>query len=134
MGILLQAYTGQQGHKVWFLFNGLQAIPLLAALLLAFQYSLLGPVLNLLLLAFAQNKVQGMAQFKIYNLLAILPVLVFFLSFWWVRVLYLIPTYWSYQSIALLAEGNWILPLLIGYLVYALVIAGLLVLLRKKNF
>lgn len=113
--------------------SGLIVADLLPALLLALQYSLLGPTLSLLLLTFAQNKVQGMAQFKVYNLLAILPALVYFLPQWWAHLLAFIPTYWSFRSIGMLPQEGWLMPLTIGFGVYALLLSCLLVMLQKRS-
>ena len=113
--------------------SDLVSVSLLPAVLLSLQYCMLAPCLSLLVLTFARNKVEGMAQFKVYNVLAILPALVYFLPYQWLQLLGIIPTYWSYRSIAHLPDGAWGIPLLIGFFLYAAVIGLLLVLIKKRS-
>ncbi len=68
-------------------------------LLVAIQYSLLAPLLSLLMGVFASNKMEGLAQIKIFNLLLNLPILIYFLPYKALHATALLPTYWSFRSI-----------------------------------
>ena len=104
-------------------------------MLLAVQYALLAPLLALLVATFAQNKVEGLAQFKLYNFMLNLPVLIYFLPYEILHGLAVIPTYWTFRSVeALHADGNFWLFYGIGTLVYGGVLAGLVRLFEKRVF
>lgn len=77
--------------------NGLVHLSLPAALLLAVQYSLVAPLIVLLVGTFAQNKIEGMAFFKGVDLLLLLPILSFFLPGWYGYLFAWVPTYWTFQ-------------------------------------
>ena len=95
--------------------------------LLAFQYALLAPLLTLLLATFAQNKVEGLAHFKVYSFLANLPILIYFLDHSALHALAVIPTYWSFRSVeAAQEESSFFLFCAIGTLYY-LVGLGMLI-------
>lgn len=103
--------------------------------LIAFQYSLLAPLLSLLLAVFAQNKVEGLAQFKIYNLIVNLPILIYFLDFSGLHALAMIPTYWSFRCIETMEAGsNFIVFFLIGTCLYFLYLAILVKIFERKVF
>ena len=103
--------------------------------LLAVQYALLAPLLALLVATFAQNKVEGLAQFKLYNFMLNLPVLIYFLPYEILHGLAVIPTYWTFRSLeALHADGNFWLFYGIGTLVYGGVLAGLVRVFEQRVF
>lgn len=104
-------------------------------ILVAFQYGLLAPLLALLLAVFANNKVEGLAQFKIYNLVVNLPILIYFLDFKGLHALAIIPTYWSFRCIETMEEGgNFIILFLIGSCLYFLYLAVLVKIFERKVF
>ena len=104
-------------------------------LLTAFQYALLAPVLTLALATFAQNKVEGLAQFKVYNFVAMLPVLIYFLPFRALHALALVPTYWTFRSVeAAYTGGNFFLFIGIGFIAYLIALAGLLRIFERQVF
>lgn len=74
--------------------------------LTALQYALLVPVLTLALATFARNKVEGLAQFKVYNLVVMLPLLLYFLPLRPLHVLAVVPTYWTFRSIEAIHTGD----------------------------
>jgi ABC-type multidrug transport system permease subunit len=79
--------------------GGVARLPFYAEVLLSLQFSLVAPLLALSLGAFAANKIEGLAQMKIFNLLLILPGLIYFLPFRLLHLLALIPTYWSFRTL-----------------------------------
>ncbi len=104
-------------------------------LLLAGQYALLAPLLALLVATFAQNKVEGLAQFKLYNFALNLPALIYFLPHKLLHALAVIPTYWTFRSVeALHADGSFWFFYGIGTLVYGGVLVGLVWMFEKRVF
>ncbi len=104
-------------------------------ILLAIQFSFLAPLLALAVAVFASNKVEGLAQFKIYNLLITLPLIIYFLDFKALHVLAILPSYWTFRSIEMLESGGsfWMFHL-IGWLVYWVLIFILVRRFEKKVF
>ena len=87
--------------------GGVVQLPLWMCLLCALQFSLLAPLLSLLMGVLAKNKIEGMAQMKIFNLVLNLPALIYFLPYKGLHATAILPTYWSFRSIeAGLAEEN----------------------------
>ncbi len=79
-------------------------------LLLAFHFSLLAPLTSVAIAGLASNRIEGLAQTKVVNILAMIPGLVFFLPYKILHVLALIPTYWSMQTMqaaAIDSPGFW---------------------------
>ena len=115
--------------------TGLSALPgptlPAAALLLA----LLTPLVALVLAGFARNKVEGLAIFKVLNLVLLLPVASLFLNSAARYALSIVPVYWTYQFIDGVNNGT----LAAGYGLVALafhlaVIAGLYRWFKRKIF
>lgn len=103
--------------------------------LVSFQYGVLAPILALLLAVFAKNKVEGLAQFKIYNLVINLPILIYFLDFKSLHSLAFIPTYWSFRCIeAMAVGGNFTIFFLIGLCLYFLYLAVLIRIFERRIF
>ena len=99
------------------------------------QYALLAPVFTLALATFAQNKVEGLAQFKVYNFVAMLPVLIYFLPFRVLHALAIIPTYWTFRSVeAAHTGGNFFLFAGIGLVMYAVAVGGLVRVFERRVF
>ena len=104
-------------------------------LLVAFQYALLAPLLTLALATFAQNKVEGLAQFKIYNFVAMLPALIYFLPIRALHVLAIVPTYWTFRSVeAIHSDGSFFLFISIGFVGYLIVLGGLVRIFEQRVF
>jgi len=120
-------------------FGKLVIMPLGVALLVALQYSLLAPILTMLLAVLAKNKVEGLAHFKVYNLLVLAPILVYFIDVPWLHALALLPTYWAFKGIDTFWQAGgytpafW-QPFLIGMAVFAGALALLIRLMEKKLF
>jgi fluoroquinolone transport system permease protein len=95
-------------------------VPLVKELLLAFHFSLAAPFIALLLGAFAQNRIEGLAQMKIINILLILPAIMYFVPQPWVHLTAIVPTYWSYRSLEFAADTpRFFLYLVTGFALYA---------------
>ncbi len=99
------------------------------------QYALLAPLLALLVATFAQNKVEGLAQFKLYNFMLNLPALIYFLPNSFLHALAVIPTYWTFRSVeALHGGGDFWFFFGGGTLVYGGALVGLVWLFEKRVF
>lgn len=97
--------------------------------LIAFQYSLIAPLLALVLGYFSSNRIQGLAQMKVYNLLIIVPALIFFIGHPALHILAVLPTYWSFRSLDVAVSGRGDF-----YAVYAIGLAFHILLLFFMNF
>lgn len=104
------------------------------SLLLALQYSLIAPLLALWLGAMSSNKIEGMAQMKLGNLVLNVPILLYFLPYKALHASAFIPTYWSFRSLEMAIEGSglfWTF-LISGWMLYAMAIALLLVKMNRR--
>ncbi|MBR9999637.1 MAG: hypothetical protein KFF73_11735 [Cyclobacteriaceae bacterium] len=91
---------------VLFHFGGVVSLPLVQEILLSILFSLSAPLITLLLTAFARNRIEGMAQMKIVNILLMIPGLIFFLPYKALHLTALIPTYWSFRATEMAMEGS----------------------------
>lgn len=102
---------------------------------LALQFSFLAPLLALAVANFAANKIEGLAQFKIYNLLVTLPLIIYFLDFKALHLLGFLPSYWTFRSVEMLETGGpfgmfyWI-----GWAVYGVMLIVLIRIFEKRVF
>lgn len=103
------------------------------ALLLAFQFGLLAPLISLVVSTFARNKIEGVAYFKILDLVILAPILTFFFPGWMTRVLALVPVYWSFHAYDAAIKGAYfMLWFAAGLLAYAIAMIMLGYWFRKK--
>jgi hypothetical protein len=108
----LLLHTGGIGH-----FKGWQEV------FLALQFSLLAPLIALLLGTFSRNKVEGLAQMKIVNICLNLPALIYFLPSPWLHFTAIFPSYWSFRSLeAADSGGNFLLFLTLGTVYYLIIL------------
>ncbi len=88
--------------------------------------SLLSPIIGLLLLTIASNKVEGLAVAKGFGLFVLGPLVGYFTNAHWEVILGLIPTYWTAQSFWILWDhGSFGTHAGIG-LIFHLLLSGLL--------
>lgn len=81
------------------LLNGLHRISIVEMLLNSLAFALITPILVLIEVSFASNKVTGFTVFKTLNFIFMIPVASFFIESKWITLMGLIPTYWPMQSI-----------------------------------
>jgi fluoroquinolone transport system permease protein len=89
--------------------------------------SLLGPLLALVIVVFASNKLEGLALMKGFGILLLGPLAAYFISSRWQLLLGVLPTYWSAKAYWQ-ASGNgadWPF-LLVGFVYNALLLLWLL--------
>jgi hypothetical protein len=85
--------------------TGLVALPGPALPTAALLFALLTPTVALVLAGFARNKVEGLAIFKVLNLVLLLPVVSLFLSGVARYALSVIPVYWTYLFVDRASSG-----------------------------
>jgi fluoroquinolone transport system permease protein len=108
----LLLHLGGIGH-----FKGWQEV------LLALQFSLLAPLIALLLGIFSRNKVEGLAQMKIVNIALNLPALIYFLPSPWLHLTAIFPSYWSFRSLeAAATDGPYVSFMALGTAYYLIIL------------
>jgi fluoroquinolone transport system permease protein len=101
-----------------------QLLAVLPAVALA---CLLGPVLALVMVVFASNKLEGLALMKGFGILLIGPLAAYFITSDWQLLLGVLPTYWPARAYWAASSGSMGWPfLLIGLAYYVLLLAWLL--------
>ena len=92
----------------------------------ALLFALITPIVTMVMASFAQNKVEGLAIFKVLNLGLLLPILGLFLTPPFNYFFGLIPVYWSFLYLAGANDldlDSWIGLVAVGY--HLLAIGGL---------
>ena len=113
--------------------GGLVPVREVPAILLATQFGLLAPLISLVVSTFARNKIEGLAYFKILDLIILLPMVSFFFPGWWTWLLAVVPVFWSFHAYESAIHGShFALWMLTGFLVYALAMRILGHWFRKK--
>lgn len=84
---------------IMLLFNGLYQVSLLEITLNSLVFALITPILILMEVTFASNKVTGFTLFKGVNFIFMIPIASFFIISKWKILIGIIPTYWPIQSI-----------------------------------
>jgi hypothetical protein len=79
-------------------FNGIIEFLALEVLSLSIQFALGAVLLSLCLGVFAKNKIEGMALFKALDLLILIPILSHFIHHPMMKILCIVPSYWTYQT------------------------------------
>ncbi|SDM32229.1 fluoroquinolone transport system permease protein [Catalinimonas alkaloidigena] len=122
-------------NLILLLLNPVLPLDPLTGWLVAFQFSLLAPLFALLVAVFAKNKVEGLAQFKIYNLVLNLPILIYFLPYGALHAFAVVPTYWNFRTVEALHEGaSWLSFYGIGLAFYGIYFVGLIRLFERRVF
>lgn len=88
-------------------------------IILAIHFSLIAPLIALLVGTFAKNRIEGLAQMKIINLLLILPALIYFIPGDFIHMTAVIPNYWSNRSMEVVDNTpKFLLFLSTGFFLY----------------
>lgn len=104
-----------------------------SAIMVSFLFSLIAPLVLLALPSFSQNKVEGLAFFKAFNLLLILPAASFFISSKISYLFALLPLYWTFHFFDAVNQGEETLRYLLGAVVVHVIWIGLLIRLFKRK-
>jgi hypothetical protein len=115
---------------ILFHYGGVARLPWIQEILLSVLYSLSAPLITLLLAAFARNRIEGLAQMKMVNILLMLPGLIYFLPYNLLHLTALIPTYWNFRAteMAILQSRSFLLYFSGGLLLQG----GIIYLLNRK--
>lgn len=115
---------------ILFHFGGVVRLPWIREILLSILYSLSAPLITLLLAAFARNRIEGLAQMKLVNILLMLPGLIYFLPYKFLHLIAIVPTYWSFRAteMAILQSNTFLLYFTGGMLLHM----GIILLLNRK--
>ena len=107
---------------------GLVRVDFLPLLLCSLMASLEAPLFALILVAFARNKVVGLAMYKGFGIFFLAPLAVFFVDSNWEILAWIFPTYWPVLAFwqQLSADPSWLVSLLIGFTVHGIYLAILL--------
>ncbi|MBA3898593.1 MAG: hypothetical protein H0X62_00030 [Bacteroidetes bacterium] len=104
-------------------FGNVIQVDFIKELLLAVHFSLAAPLIALYIAALAKNRIEGLAQMKIVNLLLILPAFIYFFPYDALHLTAVIPTYWSFRSLEMATTGeNFLVFYLAGLFFYLLFI------------
>ncbi len=112
--------------------GGIAPVSMLKLIPVAFCASLWAPVMALFLVTFAENKVQGLAMFKIVNVVTLAPLAALFIEEPWQYLMGIVPLYWPARAFWQLADGDstyWV-SVLISIATQGVVLA---ILLRRFN-
>lgn len=114
--------------------GGIEHFEIWKEIIVALHFSFTAPLIALYIGAFARNKIEGLAQIKVINILVLIPAVIYFIPYKITFVSAIIPTFWSFRSLEL-ANGS--LPkfgihLIVGTLWYLMVFY--LLHRRLKNF
>lgn len=115
-------------------FNGLLEVDISTCIYMAILFALSGPIVTLVTVTFASNKVEGLAILKAINFIFILPLLSIFIPSNWKFVLSIIPQFWSYRAFVQYFNGNSLWYFIIGVLFHVLTLIGLIALFKVNIF
>ena len=108
---------------------------LVQVLLGALLFAGTAPLVTLTLASFAQNKVEGLAVYKVVSLALLLPAASFFLGSAFKYLLGVVPVYWTFHFLAAVDAGKTgLLELGLALLTHALAFWGLLRVFRRRVF
>lgn len=91
-------------------------------LLVSLLFSLLPPVLCLLTVTIARNKIEGMSLMKLLNFIIFIPMVAFFIDAPWKYFFEIIPVYWSYKVMETAGQTGFAFSLIDGIMLHLIVI------------
>ena len=98
-------------------FSGLAGLSLQQSVAASLLFAIIAPIVTLAMASLSRNKVEGLAMFKVLNLILLVPVVGLFLVPPIQYAFGLIPMYWSYQYLASAGgrANGWLWFLGLGY-------------------
>ena len=94
--IVFMVFFGFLTSMLLLMFNGIYFISIFKAIQLALLCAMNTPILILLTISIAKNKVEGLTILKIATVSLMIPMLVFFFNAFWVKLLAIFPAFWIY--------------------------------------
>ena len=113
--------------------NNIYDLSLISMLYTSFLFAIITPIVVLLEVTFAENKVTGFTLFKGINFVFIIPVVGFFIQSDWKMLIGLIPTYWPMNFSYLILNNMLDIKVSLISLLYTLGVIFLLSILFKKR-
>lgn len=114
-------------------FNNLFEISMINILLNSLLFALITPIVVLLEVTFATNKVTGFTLFKGLNFILMIPVAGFFIHSDWKFLLGIIPSYWPMQSIYSVLNNSFSFSVTLISFLYTILFVILLSLIFKRK-
>ena len=114
-------------------FNNLFDISLIHIIINSFLFSLITPIVILIEVSYASNKVTGFTLFKGLNFLVIIPVASFFITSKFGLLFGIIPTFWPIKSLYLCINNDFSFTYLIISITYSVFIIIALSLIFKRK-
>ncbi|NOQ26544.1 MAG: hypothetical protein GQ564_14390 [Bacteroidales bacterium] len=94
--IVFMVFFGFLSSMLLIMHNGIYSISIFKAIQLAMLCALNTPILILLIISIAKNKVEGLSMLKLATVSLMIPMLVFFFNTFWVKLLAIFPAFWVY--------------------------------------
>lgn len=94
--IVFMVFFGFLSSMLLIMLNGIYSISIFKAIQLALLCAMNTPILILLIISIAKNKVEGLTMLKIATVSLMIPTLVFFFNTFWVKLLAIFPAFWVY--------------------------------------
>jgi fluoroquinolone transport system permease protein len=85
-------------------FNSLINFNLFQLVILAVLFSLIPPILTLVIVTFATNKIEAATLYKALSLVLFLPVIAFFIQPQWQYMFGIIPFFWTFNAVHAIAN------------------------------
>ncbi len=79
-------------------FSGISVFNWWQILLLSLSFATLAPVIALIIITYARNKIEGVTYFKGLNFILMFAIIGYFIQSAWKYVFGIIPVFWTYQS------------------------------------
>jgi fluoroquinolone transport system permease protein len=112
---------------------GVMAVPLWVLFVMGLGCSVLAPLVTLILVLIASNKVQGLALMKGISLFLTGPFIAWFVPVPWQYLFGIFPSYWPLKAFWVWAEGGVWWPWLLAGVAYSAVLVALLLVRFRKG-
>jgi len=115
--------------------GGIGSYPVWKEIIVSIHFSFAAPFIALFIGSFAKNKIEGLAQVKVINILVIIPAVIYFLPYKASYITAIIPTFWSFRSLEKATQGipEFGISLLVGTLWYGIILFLLYKKLKRYN-
>ena len=105
---------------------GVAHLTLVQVLGLAFLSALSGIATKMVVISFAENKIEGITIFKVLNILLVLPLLEWVIESEWTHLLGIIPYYWVYRMLGSgIQDGGFAFQFMLGTAIHFVYIGWL---------
>lgn len=100
------------------------SFPVWKEIIVSLHFSFAAPLIALYIGSFAKNKIEGLAQVKVINVLVLIPAVIYFLPYKITYLSAIIPTFWSIKSLELATQSlpQFSIFLVVGTLWYGVIL------------